>query len=260
MTTLTKHQRGHYNLMRGHGRAAHDALRRAREIATPCFARSPFQCSPGAFGATPDSAERWCEDVPAYFRVVGYADDASEWIRHRGWYADNDCGLARGTCRGLVLQLPARDRAPRYLAAYAHTDNESAALVDMSTAHDDREDAARAADGLAEHHAEREREYDAAWQAGSRYAQLGDDIREERAALLAALAERRKVAPAGVPNLCRMLRGATRVALDRIQEARETRAKLRGGEHVADWAPGFWVGDAALRDAFNDGAGETVLT
>ncbi len=99
--------------------------------------------------------------------------------RYGGWYAD---AFQDETYTGNVWQLPARNGEPQFIAGYVEQ-NSGYAVLDATrgrlTLFDDREDAARAADGLAERHAERNREHDERWQEASRHDSEREDARSE---------------------------------------------------------------------------------
>jgi hypothetical protein len=129
-------------------------------------------------------------------------------------------------------------------------------------AYDAASDAARAADSMAQHAAEQEREYQSAWAAGSEWAQLGEEIASERKAALELLQERRRARAAGLDGykaICATMRGAIESHLESIREAREKRESLERGDGGGSEYMLFWPGDATLRAAFNEGAGQTVL-
>ena len=73
-------------------------------------------------------------------------------IRHRGWYADDDC--QDDTIRGVVFRLP---RGRGFLAGWSMGEG-MASSVD-GYIYDTQTDAAMAADSLAESAADRERDY-----------------------------------------------------------------------------------------------------
>lgn len=147
---------------------------------------------------------------------------------------------------------PAMD-SPGYWADAAH---ESARL-----------EAARAADEFTRVEAESMVDYDRAWQAGNQYAEALAEVRETKAELRALLTERRAAKAelralgygVGVKGgtLCAAIE---RQARDLIETLQETATKARnlmegdGGEYVS-----FWPGDAKLKAAFNEGAGNEIL-
>lgn len=232
--------------------------------------------------------KQWLEKPT--IRFVGYADELAK-INHNGWYVDNDC---HETIRGVVYQLPARDGKARFVAGHSDAWNDGAAYIDWSTIYESdfesemrdalrtmgkayhtperlkpgywaeaahetaRKEAARAADEFARIESEHMREYNAAWQAGCRYADLADEIAGSRDTIKRLLAERKAARAAGLSGfdeICATIRRVVSNALGDIQEAREMRQKLRDGEYIDELLPGFYSGDKRLLDAFNDGAG-----
>lgn len=193
-----------------------------------------------------------------------------------------------GLCWGVVYQLPGRDGASRFVAGYQMGGCDEGPTLDLRRVYvepaatyvptttdrfgrvtggywdwvsDRREmdaarDAARAADSMAQRAAEEERDWQVACQAGSRWADLGEEIAETRKTILAALAERRSVRASETPTLCAMLRDRVESMLDSIREARDAREKLKDGD-----APGGFTfyPDDRLRMAFNEGAGGKVI-
>lgn len=92
---------------------------------------------------------RWCEDVSGHFRETAFADKIIR-LDHTGWYVDN---FQNETTRGQVLQLPARNGKPVYMAACTDPCNNNCAIVEMYC-YDDKDTAAREANRLAELYAE----------------------------------------------------------------------------------------------------------
>jgi len=121
------------------------------------------------------------------------------------------------------------------------------------TLYSDAEDAARAAYSHAQHCAEEEREYQEAWQAGSAYLNLGEEIARVRRNALTLAAEYRKlartIAPSDAPAVCKLLRDAISGAWDTICKLREEREE----ERHKPW-------NNRTRAAFNEGASEKVFT
>lgn len=200
-----------------------------------------------------------------------------------GWYADPYSDVFKdgtGLCWGEVYQLPSRNGQAQFVAGYRFGGTDGGPTIDFGTVytsndHDSYEgaqgmkaarEAAYAADELARIAAEHKREYQTAWQAGSQWAILGEEIAAERKETLELLAERKaakaRFAAAGIPfdsrewkRSCATLIGAIKTALARIQELRTERADLAAGNH----SPLYFYADEKLAAAFNDGAGETVL-
>lgn len=80
-----------------------------------------------------------------------WADDVSGSIRHTGWYCDK---FGDTTIRGIVMALP---HGRGFLAGWSMGENMASGLE--YRIYDDEEEAARAADSIAESMAEEEREY-----------------------------------------------------------------------------------------------------
>lgn len=207
-------------------------------------------------------------------RFVGYADKIVT-LDHEGWYRDEDCG---DVIRGVVYRLPGRNGRAQFVAGYDDPDNEGTAAIDWSTVYvgersdygtdasesEAARDAARRADSLAEETAGEQRDYDRAWQAGSMWARLGEEIGELRTELKAMLAERRAAKAAMdtafLPTICEQIRDFIEDKLEEVAEKRKERADLADGDYdKGRLYLGFYTGDAELRHAFNDGAGEVVL-
>lgn len=110
------------------------------------------------------SRYRWIENASTGLRVVGASHDILPRGRnsHTGWYADN---FQDSTVHGVVLQLPARDGKPVYVPAYSGAWEDDCLTVDFHSTTDDKEEAARWADGMAECFAESARESEAKDQA-----------------------------------------------------------------------------------------------
>jgi len=169
---------------------------------------------------------RWIENVSAGLRFVGHADDLVRSIRHKGWYADN---FQDETYRGCVYQLPARHGVPQFVGGYSDPNNDDCALLSFYL-YDEKEDAARAADLIAEARADEQRQYNEAWQAGSEYADLKTEISSNRRALIELIRERKE--------LCRLVCGTSvehtahavlkeiRRLLQAVRDAQRKRADL----------------------------------
>lgn len=209
----------------------------------------------------------------------GYWDSREE----SGWYTDPYGDTFRdgsGLCYGLVYQLPGRDGKARFVAGYQFGGCDGGPTVDLGAIYetdtrdhwsggydpqevDGARDAARAADSMAQRAAEDEREYQTAWQAGSHYANARAEAVETRRQLRELLADRRKaraIDPAGFPAICAAIRSNVARALDDLREARDRMRQLADGDYSrgSTWL-GFYTGDKRLCEAFNEGAGESVL-
>jgi hypothetical protein len=245
-----------------------NALKRARDDVAADKARYSAATGYGpAYEARGSKQYRWIEKPSACgLRFVGYASDIVR-LDHTGWYVDND---QNETVKGVVFQLPGRDGKPLFVAGYedwnnGRADSDGPVTLDfgnVSLTHDGARDAARRADQIAQWIAEDEREYQAAWQAGNRFAELGSDIADSRNAIKALLAERRAAKAAKLltyPTICDTIRRAVENALGDIATARAEREKLREGDYVSEWLPGFSTHDKRLCEAFNEGASEAVF-
>lgn len=251
------------------------------------------------------NGQQWIErPADIGLRFVGYADKVRPSIKHSGWYSDNDQrSLIRGVVYqlpgrdGKARYVAGHDNQDKRAA-----DAGGPALIDWSQIHESdfvdemnralagigktyqsaamrkpgywaqaahetaSREAAYAADQLAEGAAEEEREYNAAWQAGQRWNELGEQIEAERKDALALLAERRATRSGftmanGKPWFpdSPAIRAKVAACMQAISEARQERTKLADGEFVAEWLPGFYRGDKRLREAFNEGAGTAAI-
>ena len=126
----------------------------------------------------PESKEnhyRWVEHISDGLREV---DEASKIIRldHTGWFVDN---FQDETVHGIVYRLPARDGKEQFAPAVNDPWNQDCALVDFHSITDDKEDAARWADSMAERYAEKEREFQAEESAKMRIEDINEEIKKE---------------------------------------------------------------------------------
>ncbi len=167
---------------------------------------------------------RWVENVSRGMRLVGFADKIIR-LDHRGWYTDEE--FQDETYRGVVYQLPARDRECQYVYGYADPNNEGCALLSFDF-ESSKEDAARNADRFAEIFAEHERDYQRAWGAGRRYDDLAEEIKDMREEALAIGAEMRaaKRTVENAPRICATLRAEILKLYRSIQRVRKERAEL----------------------------------
>lgn len=187
-----------------------------------------------------------------------------------GWYTDphgHSFNDGSGLCFGVVYQLPGRNGESRFVGGYEFGGVDGGPCLDLGAVFteprgdymesacdlDAARKAARHADSLAKVAAEAERDYQAAWGAGSAYAQEQETVETARAELLAILKERRAVKGKGdYPALCAAIRSSVSSLLSDISTARETRAKLIAGDSEPYW---FFPQDDHLRAAFCEGAG-----
>ena len=117
---------------------------------------------------------RWVENVEDGLRKVGDSDDIVR-MDHTGYYVDN---FQDETVHGEVYQMPARNGVSQFVPAVNDPNNKGCACLDFSSVTDDKEDAARWADSMAEQWAEREREYQAKEDAKNRIEEIGTEIKE----------------------------------------------------------------------------------
>lgn len=212
----------------------------------------------------------YCEKPESVFRAVRAIHDLGRYHAgkpdHGGWYTcpyGESFRDGSGLCWGVVAQLTGRNGQARFVAGWQFGGHDAGPTLDLGRIFeaqgDDSEsaeaEAARHADSLAERAAESERNYQAAWQAGQRWADLGREIEESRAEVLAVLAERRKaraLSGADLPALCGAIRARVSDMLAEIAEARAKRAELAEGESGPYLY--FWAGCPEMRAAFCDGA------
>lgn len=272
------------------------ALRNAREDVEAGKRRYPSESGPAVSWQSndkPRSSERLAyveSPEKAGLRLVGrvIADCGGRngyWDNRdgSGWHTDPHGDTFKdgsGLCYGLVYQLPGKGGKARFVAGYQFGGCDGGPMIDFGTVYESdtsdhwsggysRDDtdsaleAARSADSMAQSAAEEEREYQTAWQAGNLYAETRNEIADNRATCLALLADRRKARAnglAGYDAICAAIRDKVSGYLSDIADAREKMAKLASGDYEtrSTWY-GFYTGEARLRAAFNDGAGETVL-
>ena len=170
----------------------------------------------------------WCEQPDDYLRRVGFADECGlRSIDHTGWYMSDENWTGE-KARGVVFQLPAHKGKPRFISGIADPNNEGAAILSLEM-FDEKEDAARNADSLAEIYADKERDYQRAWRAGQDYRELGDEIPALRVETLALFSERRELkALVGdkFKAACRALNQTIKANWRDIKAARDKRETL----------------------------------
>jgi hypothetical protein len=225
-----------YRNARTHGTTAVQALKQARQAVE----QNKFLYVHGGgigkpFKVGSDSV-RWVDDTAAHgLREVGTADSvARHAVRHTGWYLSegNDTGE---TAFGVVFQLSARDHTCRYVAGYrTSNDSDGSAAVCFHDITDDSTTAATWADRLAEIIAEQARDYNSAWQAGTRYAELGNEISETRREILDLCREIKSMGKSFPTAICKTLRGRISDNLRQIDKFRRKRAELEYNYGSAD--------------------------
>lgn len=209
------------------------------------------------YNAPGDDGLRWVEHASAGLRIKGYADKlGARGIQHTGWFTDDDG--TRGTLRGIVYQLPAKDGKPRYIPGYVESENydeTGGARPDFTDIRECEIEAAYAADKLAERAAEKEREYQEAWRAGNDYAEAGEELSQERKATLELIRDMKKTRSTDkhvYPSICAALQSTVRDNLRTIAQLKAKRATL-----IDDFSAS-WRADTFA--AFNEGAGKEILT
>lgn len=194
--------------------------------------------------------ERFFDDMDIYHVAVDAPEEAHTIVsmRHTGWYTREDPAKD-----DLYVPCVVKLRGRRGFLACYREECSNGYLVDLSEIHETPEDAARAADNLAERNAEKEREYQEAWQAGQECHDLREEAADERATCYTNLMAWSGVKRTDWPNavemtaMRRMAAFTTTLLLRRIRKARNRR------DHLAEACA------LHLRDAFNEGFGETVI-
>lgn len=191
-----------------------------------------------------DDGLRWIENIGTAWRFAGFADEIASSIRHRGYYTNE---FYDDVYRGVVYRLPSRNGKPVYFVGYIDPNNDDAARGEIETGLADDNEAAWRADRIAEIAAEKEREYQSAWQLGSEYFDNGETIqaeRDTRRELFSELRTLRDAARPDTPTICKTIQ-------DRIRSSKQTimAAYKRRREIINDH-----VFRGELMSAFADGA------
>jgi hypothetical protein len=130
---------------------------------------------------------------------------------------------------GAVLQLPARDGKPQYIPAMADPWNPDAYWCDFASVTDDKRDALRWADGMAERYAEKERDYQTEEAARMRCEDEREAIKAARAEHSALAAELRAAANwrnVSAPAICAAVRRDLAGHRDAVRDSIKTIRKL----------------------------------
>jgi hypothetical protein len=187
-----------------------------------------------------------------------------------GWLTDpygDSFKDGSGLCYGVVYQLPGRNGKARYVAGYQFGGTDGGPLLDLSDIHECDDgctntqynggagDAARIADRMAQLEAEKERDYQCAWQAGVKFADCLTEIAENRKSVLQTIREI-KGSCALVRQLPETLQAAIRAT---VQGALQERARLFSRLRAlaaGEVAPlHFYPHNSQMQAAFCDGAG-----
>jgi hypothetical protein len=235
--TAHKHLIEAYKFHRNRGQTAFGALHDARLDVATGKRRYTSQFAWQANNINPPHAGyghkrlRWIEE-PVVWRFSGTSHDIAKELScyprayATGWYTRHADYVE--TTSGVVYQLPARKGVPQYVAGYSDPTG-NGACVSIDQLFDDKMDAARAANRLAELFAEESREYDEAWQAGNHYADLARNVATLRREALELIQEAKQAAGTmrnAYPALYSAIRASIQGMLAEIQELREKRAKL----------------------------------
>lgn len=202
---------------------------------------------------------RWIENTAeAGLRFVGWADELAS-LRHTGWHCDDE---GRETLRGAVWALPGRKGEARLVYGFQEWEgrgemNEGSAALCVShivrqpmrdewgnlDEMEGARDAARYADGLAESVAEDRRDYNAAYEAGRKAAELDAEAIEARAELAPLLGAHKAHKRSGVgPVMAGALLESIKRRLETISEKRAARDSAWDdcGSYGAEaWLAGF---------------------
>lgn len=261
-----------YMALRQRGTPAVTAYRRALEmVAAGTKLPWPSRHDLSRANAPNDRGGRWIERPDlAGLRFVGFSDELAG--ETRGWYLHDD-GDPGEVARGCVYSLPARKGRPIFVEALQLGEYTRKGWREMSTGGDDERqapavlylgrggvhvgergehyadsdhygahrDAARGADREAEVYAERERDYNRAWRAGSDACDAIAEADSDRDAARKLLAEIRVRAADDMPAVCNAIRATIK---GHLRDARRNYAKA-----AAAWA------ELGENDAFREGAG-----
>lgn len=217
----------------------------AREAARRRYAkRSPWN---PVYVADNGEKMRWLESVDGSGLVVVCENATAKVNRNTtGYYVDT---FQEESQHGVVLATrDAESPRARFFAAINDPHNDGAYRL-LWRPFDDIRDARAAADSMAESDAEKQREHDAAWQAGRAWADKGEEIKGYRSQALAILRDRKGAT--GSATLCAVIREKVESLLESISEARKERARLANGDSASFH---FYSGDKALQTTFCEGA------
>lgn len=194
---------------------------------------------------------RWVENVNLGLRFVGFADKlGARGINHKGWYTDEN-GYSGEVLRGIVYRLPARHGKTLFVCGYADPYNDNAACLETVSVETEI-DAAHRADHIAQHEAEKQKVWNAAFHAGSRYSDIREEISNARNSAIELIKAIRQHRGQSVETvICQTLRQHVASWLRDIAKLKKERTEI-----INDYS-WHWCKD--LVPAFNDGAGEMVI-
>lgn len=181
-----------------------------------------------AYNRAMDDGARWIENASDGLRIVGTCHDIARgegWrMDHDGWHLD-PWGDGETVC-GAVLQLPARDGVAQYVPAMQDPWNSDCYRADFSSVTDDKRDALRWADAMAERYAEHERDYQTEEAARMRCEEAREEICAARATVTRLARDLRTAGHALPPSTRETVRLRIRALRDAVREARETIERL----------------------------------
>jgi hypothetical protein len=176
---------------------------------------------------------RWVEHVSRGLRMVGTSYDirreAGHYKAEQGWYTDS---FQDETTEGIVYQLPTKDGKSRFIPANSDPRNEDCAVVDFHAITDDKVEAARWANQMAERYAEDARNAEMKDRVEQRLADIKDETvslyKEYRATVRALRAD--KVINA--PSVCKLIRAEWQSVRSQIEKLRTEARKLETDGYI----------------------------
>lgn len=209
--------------------------------------------------------EVYCENPESAFRV--------DIITDSGYYTHPDMFDDENTVRPAVVTLTGRKGKSRCMPAIAWGHDDGGLVIDFAALEvsdslgadweksDAWRDAKRAADAWAKSEAKKECEYQTAWQAGSMWSELGEEVAELNKEAMSLTKEARAASRMGAcefPALVQAIRDKVTDIRRDVWEKRDLRAALKEGDggRFDLW---FYAGEKRLQEAFNEGAGEDVF-
>ena len=177
------------------------------------------------FQAHGEAHMRWIENThKAGLRFVAFADEILS-LNYTGWFTSE---FQDETLRGVVYQLPSRQGCEQYVYGYNDPCIDGSALLSFDVS-EDKENAARWADNIAERAAEEERDYQEAWQAGSRHYDIGHEMATIRQTCLALIREAKAncLDIRKAPAILEQLRRDVMRYADDLEQMRNERTELR---------------------------------
>jgi hypothetical protein len=183
---------------------------------------------------------RWIENASHGLRDKG---PVHEIARSEGWHSRHWHTLGyyidtfqSETTVPTVLQIPGRDGKPCYVPANSDACNEDCFVADFHSVTDDLQDACQNAMNMAESYADDAREACAKYQAAHRVEELDEEIKEERASLLALIQELRANCDrlTGLSAVRATIREHIQSVRDRCEELAEERDRIKADGYLWD--------------------------